>query len=423
MAEIIPDPNPLMILPFAAMLAAIACAPIFLRHHWERHYHEISIALGAIPVAYYLFVLRSPGRVGQMLHEYVSFIALIGSLFIVSGGIRISPRAGAKPWQNVLFLFAGALASNIIGTTGAAMLLIRPWIRLNRNRFAAFHTVFFIFIVANEGGCLTPIGNPPLFLGFIKGVPFFWVLRNCWPAWALVNAALLATFYVFDRASFRRAPAPIAVKETMVPFSGAGFHNLLFFVIIIASLFIPNPPFLREVIMVTAAAASVLTTTSEARRYNGFTFAPIQEVAWLFGGIFATMLPALDFLQLHARQFGISTPAQFYWLTGDLSAILDNAPTYLAFSATAFGLHGLNFNNGADMAAFLAGQPAHILAISLGAVFFGAMTYIGNGPNLMVKSITEKSGLPTPNFAQYIYRYSLPILLPLLALISWLFFR
>jgi Na+/H+ antiporter NhaD/arsenite permease-like protein len=408
-----------MILPFGVMLATIACAPIFLRHHWERHYHEISVGLGAIPVLYYLFVLKDPARVGQMAHEYLSFIVFIGALFVVAGGMRLTPREGATPLGNSLFLLAGALAANVIGTTGAAMLLIQPWIRMNRGRYAAFHTVFFIFIVANEGGCLTPIGNPPLFLGFIKGVPFWWVLKNCWEAWAIINAGLLTVFYFFDRASFRRTPVERGAAQASI----GGAHNILFFAVIVGSLFVPGPPFLREAMMVAAAVASCLTTSREARRENGFTFGPIQEVAWLFAGIFGTMLPALDYLQGHARQFGISTPAQFYWLTGDLSAVLDNAPTYLAFAATEFGLHGLHLGNAGDMAAFLASDPIHILAISLGAVFFGAMTYIGNGPNLMVKSIVEKAGMPAPNFAEYIYWYSLPILLPLLALISWIFFR
>lgn len=412
-----------MILPFVAMLAAIALAPLILRHHWERHYHEVSILLGAVPVAYYLFVLKNPARVAQLLHEYLSFIALIGSLFIVAGGIQISVRGGAKPWTNVLFLLAGALAANIVGTTGAAMLLIRPWIHMNRHRFAAFHTVFFIFIVANSGGCLTPIANPPLFLGYIKGVPFWWVLGHCWSAWFIINAAQLLIFYVFDRSSFLRSPFPSEPVSATPHFAIRGRHNFLFFAVILGSLFIPNPPFLREGLMLAASIASCLTTSREAHRANGFTFTPIKEVAWLFAGIFATMLPALDYLDGHARQFGISSPLQFYWLTGGLSAILDNAPTYLAFAATAFGLRNLSLGNPAHMALFLVHDPIHLLAISLGAVFFGAMTYLGNGPNLMVKSIAESSRVPTPDFATYVYRYSVPILLPLLALVSLIFFR
>jgi len=422
LGEIIPDPNPLMILPFVAMLAAIAFAPLVLRHHWERHYHEVSVALGAIPVAYYLLVLKSPARVGHLFHEYVSFIALIGSLFIVAGGIQISVRGGAKPWINLLFLFAGALAANIVGTTGAAMLLIRPWIRMNGHRFAAFHTVFFIFIVANAGGCLTPIGDPPLFLGFLKGVPFWWVLEHCWSAWLIVISALLLIFYLFDRASFRRSPPPPHPHEGRAV-SLRGWHNLLFLGIVLGSLFIPNPPFLREALMLAAATGSALTTSREAHRANSFTFAPIQEVAWLFAGIFATMLPALDYLHGHSRQLGIATPMHFYWLTGALSGVLDNAPTYLAFLAAALGLHNLSLDNSSDMAAFLTHDPAHLIAISLGAVFFGAMTYLGNGPNLMVKSIAEAAGVPTPNFAAYVYRYSLPILLPVLAVVAVIFFR
>ncbi len=353
-----------MILPFVAMLGAIACAPIVLRHHWERHYHEVSVAFGAIPVAYYLLVLKNPERIGHLAHEYVSFITLIGSLFIVAGGIRISVHGAARPRANVLFLLAGAIAANIVGTTGAAMLLIRPWIRMNRRRFAAFHTVFFIFIVANAGGCLTPIANPPLFLGFIKGVPFWWVFVHCWPAWAIINAALLLIFYLLDRASFRRSPIPPETGSRR--FAVGGWHNFLFFAVILGSLFISKPPFLRETLMVGAAVASWLTTSREAHRANDFTFAPIQEVSWLFAGIFATMLPALDYLDVHAGQMGISSPMHFYWLAGGLSAILDNAPTYLAFTATAFGLHHMSLDSPTDMAAFLTHDQIHLLAISLG---------------------------------------------------------
>ena len=410
-----------MILPFAAMLAAIAFAPIVLRHHWERHYHKVSIGLGAIPVCYYLFVLKSPDRIGRLVHEYVSFIALIGSLFVVAGGIRVSVRGGAKPMSNTLFLLAGALIANIVGTTGAAMLLIRPWIRMNHQRFAAFHTVFFIFIVANSGGCLTPIANPPLFLGFIKGVPFWWVLRNCWSAWLIINGAQLAVFYLLDRANYQRTPGGLDAGGE--PVAVHGWQNVVFFAVILGSLFVPNPPFLREALMIGAAVASWVFTSRAAREANGFTFTPIKEVAWLFAGIFATMLPALDYLNVHARQLGISTPMHFYWLAGALSAVLDNAPTYLAFAATAFGLHHLSIDNPADVAAFRIHDQAHLLAISLGAVFFGAMTYLGNGPNLMIKSITEAAGVPTPDFAKYVYRYACPILLPLLALIAWIFFR
>jgi len=422
LAEIIPDPNPLMILPFVVMLGAIAFAPIVLRHHWERHYHKVSVALGVIPVAYYLFVLKSPGRVGHLLHEYVSFIALVGSLFIVAGGIHLSIWTRARPWMNLLFLFAGALIANVIGTTGAAMLLVRPWIRMNQDRFRAFHNVFFIFIVANVGGCLTPIANPPLFLGFIKGVPFWWVFTHCWPAWALVNGALLVVFYLFDRISFRRAPtSPVETPSVVLRLSG--WHNLLFFGVIIGALFIPRPTWAREALMAAAAAASCMTTSREAHAANGFTFAPIKEVSWLFGGIFATMLPALDYLNAHASKLGISAPIHFYWLSGTLSAVLDNAPTYLAFTATAFGLQGLSLDSPRDMSFFLSHDGVHLAAISVGAVLFGAMTYLGNGPNLMVKSITEAAGVPTPNFARYVYRYALPILLPLLVIVGWVFFR
>ncbi|HEX4084802.1 MAG TPA: sodium:proton antiporter [Chthoniobacteraceae bacterium] len=420
-AQVVADPNPLMILPFVAMLAAIACAPVVMRRHWERHYHQVSVALGAIPLAYYLWVLKRPDRIGEMAQEYVSFIALIGSLFVVAGGIHFSLRGGGRPFANTLFLLAGGLAANLFGTTGAAMLFIRPWIRMNRERFSAFHTVFFIFVVANCGGCLTPIANPPLFLGFIKGVPFWWVLTHCWPAWLITNAVLLAVFYGLDRINDKHHPLPMEAGGPWCTITG--WHNLLFFGVILAALFVPEGGFLREGMMLGAALASYLTTARETHEANTFSFGPIQEVSWLFAGIFATMLPALDFLDGHAAKLGIHTPTQFYWLAGSLSAILDNAPTYLAFGATAFGLDHLNFDSRADILFFRTHDPAHLLAISLGSVFFGAMTYLGNGPNLMVKSITESAGVPTPDFARYVYRYAIPVLLPLLLLIALIFFR
>jgi Na+/H+ antiporter NhaD/arsenite permease-like protein len=407
-----------MILPFVAMLAAIACAPIVLRHHWERHYHEVSLVLGAIPVAYYLLVLHDPVRLLHQLHEYVSFIALIGSLYIVAGGIQIELRGRATPLANSLFLLIGALLANLIGTTGAAILLIRPWIQLNRSRFSPFHLIFFIFIVANAGGCLTPIANPPLFLGFIKGVPFWWVIQHCLPAWLIINTALLAIFAIADSISLRRNPAsPTEPRGITI----RGLLNLPCFAAIIASLLLP--PWIREAVMASAAILSCLITSRAIRAANAFTFTPLKEVAWLFAGIFATMLPPLDYLTLHAHRIGIHTPLQFYWFSGALSAILDNAPTYLAFAATAFGLQNLDLDHAPDVAAFLTHSPAYVLAISLGSVFFGAMTYLGNGPNLMIKSIAESAKVPTPNFPTYIYRYAIPILLPLLILIGWLYFN
>lgn len=423
-ADAVADPSPLMVLPFVLMLGCIAIAPIVIKHHWERHYHRVSVGLGLIAVLYYAFVLRNWERIGLVGYEYLSFIALIGSLFVVAGGIHIVVRGESRPWMNCLYLLLGAVISNVIGTTGASMLLIRPWIRMNRYRFTHFHTVFFIFIVSNVGGCLTPVGDPPLFLGFLKGVPFWWVFEHCWEAWLIAVGGLLALFFVFDTRNFLKAPPAIRELETGHGESWrfSGLHNLLFLAAILGAVFVKSPPGLRELIMVAAAVASYLTTPRDVHQANDFSFGPIKEVAWLFVGIFATMMPALDYLALHAASYGLRTEMQYYWLTGALSAVLDNAPTYLTFLASAFGGVGLDLDNPGHVRQFLVLHDHFLEAISIGAVFFGAVTYIGNGPNLMVKSIVEASGAKTPNFFRYVVSYSLPLLLPFLAVIALLFF-
>lgn len=420
-AEIIlPEAPRVLMLPFVALLMAIALAPVVIKHHWERSYHWISVGLGLVPVLYYLLVLKRPGGVLHLMHEYLSFMALVGSLYIVTGGIHIEIKGEAKPWVNCAFLLVGAVLANLVGATGASMLLIRPWVRMNRHRFADFHTVFFIFIVSNIGGCLTPMG-PPLFLGYLQGVPFWWVLTHCWQAWLVTIFSTIAIFYLLDRASHHRAAGRMPAGDAK-RWKFAGVHNLGLLAVILGAVFINRPPFLREILMGGAALVSYFSTRREEHEANQFTFTPIKEVAWLFAGIFATMLPVLDYLQVHAGALGIQSEMQFYWFTGALSGVLDNAPTYLTFLASAFGLAGLNIETPGHVQLFIEGHGRHLAAISLGAVFFGAMTYIGNGPNLMVKSITESAGVKTPSFARYVYRYSVPILIPLLGMIGWLFF-
>jgi len=409
------------LLPFAAMLLAIAAMPLLFKHHWERFYHWWAVVLGSVTVGYTLFLRHDTERVLHTAHEYVSFLILIGSLFVVAGGIHIVVKGEAKPWVNVLFLALASLASNLIGTTGASMLLIRPWIRMNKYRVTGFHIVFFIFIVSNVSGCLTPIGDPPLFLGFLKGVPFWWTLQHCWKAWAVGVALLLAIFFVWDTINFRRAPRPVRDQATAhETWRFGGLRNLLFLGVILGAVFVHHPPFLREALMLAAALASWFWTPKEIHNANDFTLEPVKEVAWLFLGIFATMMPALEYLQAHALALGLHSDWQFYWGTGLLSGVLDNAPTYLAFLATAFGLSGLDLNTG--MAQFLQAHGSTLTAISVGAVFFGAMTYIGNGPNFMVKAIAERAKVETPGFFAYLLRYALPILLPVLFLVGILFF-
>ena len=465
------EPNPWMMLPFVGLLALIALAPLLFADWWGRHYSKVAFALTAITLGYYLFVLPAPAptTVLHTAHEYASFIALIGSLFVVSGGIHIQVKGEATPFNNVVFLAIGAVLANLLGTTGASMLLIRPWLRMNKYRITAHHVVFFIFIVSNVGGCLTPIGDPPLFLGYLKGIPFWWVAEHCWPMWIVGVGLLLAIFYGLDRRNYARAPRPVrsALTEPHEQWRCDGLANLLFLAVILVAVFIENPPFVREALMLAAAAGSYFSTSKPIHEANHFNFHPIQEVAILFIGIFATMMPALDWLQLHAGGLDKATPGFFYWGSGVLSSVLDNAPTYLSFLKAIFGafiqpdtiqaVQHLVQNGGADLAqqtdavqqtfltlqkyhachlaagtvgaeeievAFLLGHAAfnqYILAISIGAVFFGANTYIGNGPNFMVKSIADHAKVHTPGFLGYVFQFALPFLLPVL-LVVWLLF-
>ncbi len=415
------SPNPWMIVPFGLLLGTIALAPLLAPHWWHRHYPKVAFGLGAITLAYYLLGLRAFNHVLHVAHEYVSFIALIGSLFVVSGGIHIRVKGEARPLVNVIFLLIGAVIANLLGTTGASMLLIRPWIRMNKYRITGYHIVFFIFIVSNVGGCLTPIGDPPLFLGYLKGIPFWWVAEHCWPMWAVGVGALLAIFYVLDRRNFARAPLDVRERETAHEawrFEGLG--NVAFLAVILGAVFIQRPIFLREALMVAAAVASYLTTPRPVHEANEFNFHPIREVAILFAGIFSTMMPALDWLALNAEQLlgAQPRPGLLYWSCGMLSATLDNAPTYLSFLSALMGaVHDANVPH------LIETQTANLLAISIGAVFFGAATYIGNGPNFMVKSIAEHQRVNVPTFVSYVFKFTVPFLLPMLLLVWGMFFR
>lgn len=419
MAENIIVPNPWMILPFGLLLGAVALAPLFAHHWWLRHYPKVALSLAALTLSYYLWFLRAPDRVLHVAEDYVSFITLVGSLFVVSGGIHINVKGQATPRANVLFLFVGAVLANLLGTTGAAMLLIRPWIRMNQCRVTAHHIVFFIFIVANVGGCLTPIGDPPLFLGYLQGIPFWWVAQHCWRMWAVGVGILLATFYVVDRLNFTRASREIRQLETAQDaWKFQGLANLFFLAVILGAVFINRPIFVREGIMLAAALGSWFTTAKSVHQANRFDFHPIQEVAILFIGIFATMIPALDWLDLNARSVLGPQPAPgiFYFGTGILSGMLDNAPTYLSFLSALFGTSGAR-----DIGELLDTNTLNLVAISVGAVFFGAATYIGNGPNFMVKAIADHEKIRMPAFPAFIWRFTLPYLLPML-LVVWLIF-
>jgi len=353
------------------------------------------------------------------------FISLLAALFTISGGIFIGSKGFATPFRNVLFLLFGAVLANLIGTTGASMLLIRPFIKSNKHRITAFHIVFFIFIVSNVGGALTPIGDPPLFLGYLKGIPFFWIIGKVFLKWAIALGLLLLIFYIFDVINFKKQPKTEQKLEERSPekLEMKGLYNFGFLAIVILAVFLTEPIFLREIIMLGAAFASYKLTNDKIHQKNEFNFKPIIEVSWLFIGIFITMTPALQLLSTHAYDMNLSTPSKYYWLTGSLSAFLDNAPTYLTFLSASMGFHGLDINNIDHLHFFIDSKAAYVVAISISAVFFGAMTYIGNGPNFMVKSVADHQKIKTPSFFGYMFKYSIPILLPIYALIWWLFIK
>jgi Na+/H+ antiporter NhaD/arsenite permease-like protein len=401
-------PNPWSILPFVGLLGTIALAPLFASRWWARHYPKVAFILAGVTLSYYLLGLHAYVRVLHVAQEYVSFIALIGSLFVVSGGIHIKVKGEATPMINVLFLLFGAVIANVLGTTGASMLLIRPWIRMNKYRITAHHIVFFIFIVSNVGGGLTPVGDPPLFLGYLKGVPFWWVAQQCWPMWSVGLGGLLGVFYIVDKRNFQRAPKSIRARETAQEtwrFDGLG--NVFFLLVILGAVFINQPVFLREGLMLAAAAGSYFTTRKPVHEANDFNFHPIKEVAILFIGIFATMIPALDWLEQNAARLGDPTPTLFFWGSGMLSSVLDNAPTYLSFFSALLGA-----TPDGGVPELIAANGISLVAIS-----------VGNGPNFMVKSIADQQKINAPTFLGYVFKFTLPYLVPVLVIIWLIFFR
>jgi Na+/H+ antiporter NhaD/arsenite permease-like protein len=459
------------ILPFVALLGLIACGPLLFAHWWHKHYPKVCFALAALVAGYYFFARGDSHALVHAGVDYVQFITLIGSLFIVSGGIHITVKGEATPFANVVFLLVGALLANVLGTTGSSMLLIRPWIRMNKYRVTAHHIVFFIFIVSNVGGAMTPVGDPPLFLGYLKGVPFWWVAQHCWPAWVFAMAALLSIFYVIDRRNYLRAPKSVRdiLAEPSDHWKFDGTANLFFLAVIFFAVFLNKPLFLRESIMAAAALGSWFLTPKRVHQANEFNFEPIREVAIFFVAIFATMIPALQWLEANASSFGNPTVPLFYWASGSLSGVLDNAPTYASFLSAIFGSfvppdvahQAMALINGGigegvaapgpgvvgaleaartyfpeaalarsitldqvNMAMVLGSSKlvSYLAAISVAAVFFGAATYIGNGPNFMVRSIAEHRKVHVPSFFGYVLRFTLPFLLPVLLAVGLLFY-
>jgi len=403
------------VLPFAAMLLAIAILPLFAPGLWESNLRKLAVgAVLGLPVLV-LYARHHPAALWHTAGDYLSFMALLASLFVISGGVLVTGDIEARPAVNTAFLAVGAVLASLVGTTGASVLLIRPLLATNQERRHVAHTVvFFIFVVANIGGCLTPLGDPPLFLGYLLGVPFTWTLRLA-PHWLLANGMILTVYYFWDRrAHAREDEAAIALDAATVrPIRVTGQRNLVLLLAVVASVAFLHAPY-RELAMVAVSALSLAATPRAIRDENRFTFHAIAEVAALFAGIFLTMVPALDILHARGRELGLTQPWHFFWSAGLLSSFLDNAPTYLTFLAIAQSL---------GLPAEVAGVSHRVLAaISAGAVFMGANTYIGNGPNFMVRSIAEERGIKMPSFLGYM-AYSGAVLIPVFIVITLVFFR
>lgn len=418
------------VVPFVLMLLCIAVVPLAAGAFWDRNRNKLllSAVLGG-PVAIWIARL-DPAVVLQTAEEFVAFILLLGTLFVIAGGIVVRGTLAGTPGLNAVFLAFGAVLASVIGTTGASMVLIRPLLRANSVRLRKAHVlVFYIFVVANGGGLLTPMGDPPLFLGFLRGVPFVWTLR-LWPAWLLANGALILLFYIVDSTIFRREDLErpgdldrIAV-EHQIPISIAGKHNLALLAGVLAVLVGAGSfevhALARDAGVLLMLVLSLVATPKKLHEENGFSWHPIFEVAALFAGIFATMMPALAILNARGGELGLVHPWQYFWASGVLSSFLDNAPTYLTFASAASGSLGTDASNLAELLKSARGA-ALLEAVSMGSVLMGANTYIGNGPNFMVKSIAERAGVRMPGFFGYM-GYSAAILLPLFAAMTWAFF-
>ncbi|MFI5144782.1 MAG: sodium:proton antiporter [Ignavibacteria bacterium] len=412
----------LLSLPFIILLLSIALLPNLVPEWWEKNYYYISIILSLGIIVYYLIDERF-SSVLTSSEDFIMFISLLLSVFVITGGIVIDIKGLATPYRNVILLFIGILISNIVGTTGASMLLIRPFIRTNRIRISPYHIIFFIILVSNIGGLLTPIGSPPLFIGYLKGIPFFWVTSRLFLPWILAVTLLLSIFYFIDRKNFKKQSEKAEKKEIEAreKIKIKGFFNIFLLFVVVISVFITTTIFLREIIMLTAAILSYKSTSKDIYTRNNFNFAPMREIAVLFFGIFITLIPVLELLSASGGKLINATPSLFYWLSGILSAFLDNAPTYLTFLSSSMGLFDFSVNNPSHVSAFLVLHPDFVIAISIASVMFGSMTYIGNAPNFIVKSIAEHQGVKTKSFFGYILKYSLPILFPIFILI-WLLF-
>jgi len=438
----------LWVLPFAGILLSIAVLPLAVPHFWHGHYPKVSFAWAAVLAVPFLLMFGHEAWhaiVHIYLIDYIPFIILLWGLFTVAGGIVVRGSLRGTPGMNTLLLLIGTLMASWVGTTGAAMVMIRPVLRANAGRKNKVHViVFFIFLVANIGGSLTPLGDPPLFLGFLHGVPFFWTTSAMFLPMLLAAGTLLVVFYVIDLVFYRREGGLPEHEGETVRFQIAGWHNFFFLGGIVGAVLMSGiwesgaftvlgtelryADVLRDLLIVLMGALSLRTTRVALRRENEFGWGPIAEVAYLFAGIFMTIVPALEILKAgeHGALAGlirtVEHPWQYFWITGGLSSFLDNAPTYLTFFNLQLGRFFPGMPEAEAVHALIADYHTYLLAVAAGAVFMGANTYIGNAPNFMVKSIAEEAGIAMPSFFGYILKWSLPVLVPVFVLVTLVFF-
>jgi Na+/H+ antiporter NhaD/arsenite permease-like protein len=435
------------VLPFAGILLSIALIPLFALRFWEHHFPKVSAFWALAFVVPFLYFFREVA-VHEITHiiiiDYIPFILLLWALFTVSGGIHIKGSLKGTPAINVVLLFIGTILASLIGTTGASMLMIRPILRSNAWRLYKVHTVvFFIFLVSNIGGVLTPLGDPPLFLGFLHGVPFFWTLKLL-PQMIFASFMLLGMYFILDSFYYKKEDK-LSLKSTEIePLKIEGSHNFIFLAGIIGAVLFSGSIHLGEInifgvqqtienlvkdaLLILMGIASWIFTKQEVRKGNDFSWAPILEVAYLFAGIFITIIPALAILKagekgaLHWLIKSVDSPEHYFWAVGMLSSFLDNAPTYLTFFNSVLGKFYPGMPESQAVALLIVEKIPYLVAISVGAVFMGANTYIGNAPNFMVKSIAEEAGVKMPSFFGYMFKYSIPILLVLFIIMTFVFY-
>lgn len=435
------------VLPFIGILLSIALIPLVFPRFWHRHFPKVSFFWAVVFAVPFLYFFQSTA-LHEIAHiiilDYVPFILLLWALFVVSGGIHIKGTLKGSPGVNTIILAIGTIIASFIGTTGASMLLIRPILRSNEWRVYKTHTiVFFIFLVSNIGGSLTPLGDPPLFLGFLHGVPFFWTL-HLFPEMAFASIVLLILYYIMDTYYYKKESLTAVPNDEDEPVRMEGYYNFIFLAGIIAAvLFSGNVRWgdvnilgihqsvenlIRDAVLIFMAMGSLLFTKKEIYSKNEFSWAPIMEVAYLFAGIFITIIPVLAILKAGEKGafWGLikllNEPHHYFWAVGILSSFLDNAPTYLTFFNSMLGKFYPGMTESQAVARLVIEKIPHLAAISVGAVFMGANTYIGNAPNFMVKSIAEEAGVKMPSFFGYMFKYSIPILLVLYIIMTFVFF-